>query len=161
VGVNPQEQDDRERLAANATAMCLLAADRLDETLWFGIIEHLPRSMELLQHALGLSSVPRFPQSNAAKSYPKPTEWEREALASLMPQDSWLYEYGKRLFEARYQAMKTGTFIQPERPPIPDTWSCKSNRFRLDCVEGPLKGSIEISNSPQSTSGMTQTRVSK
>lgn len=161
VGVNPQEQNDRERLAANATAMCVLAADRLDETLWFGIIEDLPRSMELLQHALGLSSLPEFPKFNAAKTYPKPTEWEREALASLMPQDMWLYEYGKRLFEARYQAMKTGVFVQPERPPIPDTWSCKSNRFRLDCIEGPLKGSIEKSSSSESTSGAIETRHHK
>jgi hypothetical protein len=149
VSVSPytfyRDVEGRERLASNGTAMCLLAADRLDETLWFGIIEDLPRSMELLQHALGLSSVPEFPKSNwASDKYPEPTEWERQALASLMPQDLWLYEYGKRLFEARYQAMKTGTFIQPERPPIPHTWSCKSKRSRLDCVEGPLKGSVEI-----------------
>jgi hypothetical protein len=134
----------REQLASNATAMCLLAADRLDATLWFGIIEDLRRSMELLQHALGLSWLPEFPKSNSAKrKYPEPTEWEREVLASLMPQDLWLHEYGKRLFEARYQAMKTGVFIQPQRPPLPDMWSCKSNRTCLDCVEGPLKGSIE------------------
>jgi hypothetical protein len=134
----------REQMASNATAMCLLAADRLDATLWFGIIEDLPRSMELLQHALGLSWLPEFPKSNSAKGNPKPTEWEKLALASLMPQDMWLYEYSKRLFEARYEAMKTGAFIQPQRPPLPDMWSCKSNRTHLDCVEGPLKASVAI-----------------
>lgn len=145
VNVDPSEVEERERIyATNATAMCHLAADRLDQTMWFGILEDLPRSMELLQHALGLTEIPSLPKANANQiSHEKPTQDEQEALASLMPRDLWVYEYGKRLFEARYQATKTGKFVQPTRPPIPDTWTCTSTRSRLNCNEGPFKGSHE------------------
>jgi len=147
VNIDPSEVEERERMyATNATAMCHLAADRLDRTFWFGIIEDLARSMELLQHALGLPTTPSLPVVNG-NSYPKPTQEEQEALASLMPRDLWVYEYGKRLFEARYKAVKTGVFVPPVRPPIPETWSCTSTQARLDCAEGPFKGLHEI-NTP-------------
>lgn len=137
-----EEIQQREIASQNSSATCLLAADRLDQTLWFGIIEDLPRSMELLQHALGLSKQPSLPKKNSHSSNPKPSEFEEDALASLMPRDMWLYEYGKRLFEARYHAMQTGVFIPPDRPSFPATWSCSSSRvlFDLDCVVGPMKG---------------------
>ena len=135
-----------EALDKNATAMCLLAADRLDQTLWFGILEDLPRSMQLLQYALNLSQVPSLPKGNVnpQQHRKKPTLWEQEALASLMPRDLWLYEYAKRLFEARYRAMKTGEFVQPNRLPLPNTWSCTSTPKHLECCEGPLKGSYRL-----------------
>jgi len=143
VGIDPSEIEERERRASNATAMCLLAADRLDQTLWFGILEDLDRSMELLGHALNLVETPSFPKANKKRQrQAKPTEWEQEALASLMPQDLWLYQYGKRLFEARYQAMLTGVFVPPERPPIPQPLSCTSTPTQLVCVDGPLKGTF-------------------
>lgn len=134
---------ERELASENSTAICLLAADRLDQTFWFGIMEDLPRSMELLQHSLGLLRLPMLPKVNANRqSSPKPTVFEKASLASLMPRDLWLYEYGSRLFEARYQAMLTGTFLPPERPPFPKMWSCTSSQSRveLNCTEGPLKG---------------------
>jgi hypothetical protein len=105
-------------MASNATAICLLAADRLDATLWFGIIEDLPRSMELLQHALGLSWLPEFPKSDSAKGNPKPTEWEKLALASLMPQDMWLYDYSTLLFEARLKSHENGRFHTTTTSPL-------------------------------------------
>jgi hypothetical protein len=145
----------RNEIATNATRQCLLAANHLDQTRWFGILEDIPKSMELLQHALNLTEIPTFPKQNAKRKM-KPFShsrqqqetqelgnWEQRTLASLMPQDLWLYEYGVRLFEARYKAMKTGVFEAPERPPFPKTWSCSSTRMQLDCVEGPLKGSYQ------------------
>ena len=98
--------------------------------------------MELLQHALALPTTPSLPRHNR-NSYPKPSPLEEAALASLMPRDLWVYEYGKALFEARYQATKMGEFIQPERPPNPDTWTCTSTPSRLDCTDGPYKGTFE------------------
>ena len=144
VNVNRSEVREREQMHKNAMAMCLLAADRLDQTLWFGILEDLPRSMELLQHTLGLPTTPSFPKANAMRQVtPELTEWEQKALSSLMPQDLWIYEYGQRLFEARYHGLKTGEFVPPERPPIPVHLTCTSTNSRLDCTEGPLKGSFE------------------
>lgn len=147
VGIDASLVEERERISSNATAMCLLAADRLDDILWFGILEDVPRSMELLRHALNLTYTPSFPRANRRRrAQPKPSEWERQTLTSLMPQDLWLYEYGKRLLEARYSAMETGVFIHPDRPPLPERWSCTSTQTRLDCVEGPLlKGSYDHS----------------
>ena len=144
VHVDPSQVTEREQIyAENATAMLHLAADRLDETLWFGILEDLPRSMELLQHALGLDYTPTLPTANK-NAHPSPTESEKNALASLMPRDLWVYQYGKRLFEARYTAMKTGeAFVKPERPSIPETWSCISTRTKLECNTGPFQGTYE------------------
>jgi hypothetical protein len=129
--------------------MLHLAADRLDETLWFGLLEDLPRSMELLQHALGLDHTPTLPTANK-NAHPSPTQSEKNALASLMPRDLWVYEYGKRLFGARYTAMKKGeTFVKPKRPFIPDIWSCTSTRTRLECNTGPYQGTYEPELPPE------------
>lgn len=148
VGIDKNDIPRREQVAKNVTEMCMLAADRLDETLWFGILEDLDRSMELLQHALGLRSKPTFPMANTKRQVqPMMNEWEVSVLTSLLPQDLWLYEYGKRLFEARYQAMKTGEqFVPPERPPLPqEPLSCASTPTTLECFNGPLKGFYEHS----------------
>ncbi len=157
VHVDPSLVDERERIYSdNATAMLHLAADRLDETLWFGILEDLPRSMELLQHVLGLDYTPTLPTANK-NAHPSPTESEKNALASLMPRDLWVYEYGKHLFEARYTAMKTRaeTFGKLERPLIPDIWSCTSIRTQLECNTGPYQGTYE----PELTHPERPTRV--
>ena len=51
--LNASELSRRQELYTNHTAeLCLLAADRLDQTLWFGILEHVNKSMVVLQHAL-------------------------------------------------------------------------------------------------------------
>lgn len=141
--LNETERLRREVLyETNKTALLLQAADRLDQTLWFGILQDLPRSMELLQHALNLTETPTLPRGNANPNGAKPemTPWQQDALASLMPMDMWLYDYSKRLLEARYMAMKSGVLRKPERPPLPTLWSCVSNRTALECVDGPFKG---------------------
>lgn len=145
VNVPPTQVNEREvQYATNATHWCHLAADRLEQTLWFGLIEDVPRSMELLQHALQLPERPILPRANG-NSHPKPTKQQKEALASLMPRDLWVYKYGKRLFEARYHAMKMGEdIVLPARPPIPETWTCNSTRTRLDCSQGPFQGTFQL-----------------
>ena len=40
-------------------------------------------------------------------------------IESLIPMDMWLYEFGKRLFQARWNFFKTGIYIQPNYPPYP------------------------------------------
>jgi hypothetical protein len=162
VGCPKDQVDARERRALNATAMCYLAAERLQQVKWFGILEDLGRSMELLQHEFNLTDIPKMGHSNGAhasgranlkampimphnnkthnKGNSKATAEEAEALESLMPQDLWLYEYGKRLFEARWEEYKTGVYKPPEHPPIPDSFSCVSTRFELNCTLGPFAG---------------------
>jgi hypothetical protein len=138
VGIPADQVEERERIASDYAAMCHLAADRLEQTLWFGILEDLDRSMELLQYALKLDFRPKLPKSNRGPKQPPATEWEKKALESLMPQDMWLYEYAKRLFEARWMAYKTGNPVTlPERPPLPKL-TCVSTREQLNCTSGPF-----------------------
>ena len=47
----------------------------------------------------------------------------------------WLYEYAKRLFNARYKFFETGEIDFPERPPFPEI-TCRSTRFILMCQKG-------------------------
>ena len=71
------------------------------------------------------------------------TDEERNALAILMPQDMWLYEYAKRLFEAKWEFYKTGeAFKAPELPALPEI-SCSSTRFTLNCTSGPFAGNFQ------------------
>ena len=149
----------REALASELDKLPLLlhlAADRLEQTLWFGILEDLDRSMELLSYALGRTKTReqysnknplKLPQSNKGKiKHPDITQVEEEALTSLVPQDLWLYEYAQRLFEARWEAYISGStdVFLPERPPIPEL-TCWSTRFTMNCTSGPLKGTYRYS----------------
>ena len=140
VGTPANEIDQREKTASNATAMLHLAAARLRDTKWFGLLDDLPRSMRLLQHSFNLASTPEMKVSNKNRKHPptKPTLEESQAIASLMPQDIWLFNYAKLLFEARWHEFETGIFVEPEEPPIPDIISCASTRFDLWCNSGPL-----------------------
>jgi hypothetical protein len=132
----------------HAREMCLLAADRLDQTLWFGMLEDLPKSMKLLQHSLGLDYTPILTKGNQNPKHQQQhnvlSEWERQALSSLVPMDIWLYDYGQRLMDARFAAIPTGVFVPPERPPFPKMWSCASTSRSFKCVKGPLKGSYRL-----------------
>ena len=48
--------------------MLKLAADRIDQMFWFGILEDLDRSLELLQYQLGASiQVNNFDSSDASR----------------------------------------------------------------------------------------------
>ena len=113
----------------NKTAACIRAAKRLDETTWFGLLEDLDRSMKLLQFTMDLDSVPVFPMSNAAggtRKYPSPSKDAISLIEGYLAQDIWLYEYSKRLFNARWDYYVTknanghGVYIHPDLPTLPN-----------------------------------------
>ena len=134
----------REKRAQNTTAMMHLAAERLQSVKWFGLLEDLDRSMELLQYAFHLDYRPNMRQLNKhqTKAPPIVTAQDKEALALLMPQDLWLYDYAKLLFEARWQAYKQNKPISlPPYPPLPNI-TCISTRFELNCTAEPFKGNF-------------------
>ena len=108
---------------------------------WFGILEDLDRSLELLSFQLNLPpNSLALPKSNSNRApSAKPSAESVEKLESLMPQDIWVYEYAKRVFEARWEYFKTGSFKPPNRPPFPKV-QCLSTRFILKCNGGPYKG---------------------
>lgn len=139
LGVKSDTIPARERRSLNISEMCLLAARRLENIFWFGIIEDIERSLELLQYQLGCTQKINFPKLNQNK-HSNATEYEQDILASLMPQDIWLYQYAKQLFEARWTYYKTGVFRHPNMPPTPtlENVPCISTRFILLCRKGPL-----------------------
>lgn len=136
----------RDELGVPSRPLLHLAADRLEQTLWFGILEDVPRSMELLQHIMKLNYRPELPQrnkgSNKTASIPL-TSQQRVQLEYLTPMDRWLYSYGLALFEARWDAYQRNSSVVdlPPRPPYPEI-PCWSTRFELHCKKGPLKGNF-------------------
>eukprot|EP00980_Cylindrotheca_fusiformis_P012767 scaffold3120_cov73-Cylindrotheca_fusiformis.AAC.3 len=111
-------------LRKNKTAECLVAADRLDQTIYLALMEDLDRSMKLLQFTLDLDTVPTYPKQNKGTiktKQPPPSDIEQKMIAEYVPADLWLYEYAKRLFEARYDHFINGNeYIHPELPPLPN-----------------------------------------
>jgi hypothetical protein len=132
--------------------MMSLAADRLERDVkFFGILEDIPRSMQLLQHEFSLKQLPVMEHRNKNRKRPpndassELNPWVMETLQSLMPQDVWLYQYAKQLFEARWNhavaSSKNHTnSTVPARPPFPTVLPCTSLRQQIQCVAGPLAG---------------------
>ncbi len=116
--------DFKKYLRQNRTAACLLAAERLDKTTWFGILEDVDRSMKLLQLTMDWDETPTMKKLNRGpKKNPQPSEEALAKVREYLPQDLWLYEYAQRLFEARWDyftnANGNGTYIHPQLPPLP------------------------------------------
>ena len=62
-----KETRAKARLRDNCSAAELLAARNLEKTAWFGLLEDVGRSMEMLGATLGLGYVPAFPTTNCAR----------------------------------------------------------------------------------------------
>ncbi len=136
-----RETRAKARLRSNRTASALLAARRLEGTAWFGLLEDVPRSMELLGATLGLGYVPILPVTNnwdGIATFVRggmggrndevgpslPSVETTNKIAGYVPGDLWLYEYATRLFDARYEYLVVGDgrcpYIPPVLPPLPD-----------------------------------------
>lgn len=108
-----KETRAKARLRDNCSAAELLAARNLEKTAWFGLLEDVGRSMEMLGATLGLGYVPAFPTTNCARhGYLRQSSRDlenREArgeggggalygvdtiekINGYVPKDLWLYE---------------------------------------------------------------------
>jgi hypothetical protein len=157
-----QIRQNDQALVVHPHEMMSLAADRLERDVkFFGILEDIPRSMQLLRYEFSLQQVPVMEHRNQNRKRPRNetvSPWVIKTLQSLMPQDMWLYQHAKQLFEARWKnattiaAMQTtknielshssnGTFSPPPpRPPFPTALPCTSLRRHIQCIAGPLAG---------------------
>ena len=77
------------------------ALDNLHKCLWIGLLEKTDQSMELLRYQTGLQL--QLQHKNKI-SYPEPSQEEIEKLRKLIPIDLYIYEYGKQLFDHRWNA---------------------------------------------------------
>lgn len=105
----------KDELLKNKKECLLLAARNLDKTLWFGLLEDIPRSMELLKHSLKLKSIPNLPMKNK-NNYPKLPKEDIQLVEKHLEGDIWLYNYAKLLFEARWNHYKNNIYVHPELP---------------------------------------------
>ena len=140
VGIKPIRIPEREILLLDHKTILTKAAERLNQTLWFGLLSEQDRSFEMLQAQIGYSKKIVLSKSNK-NPHSSITPEEEKILQSLMPMDLWLYNYATLLFEARWNHYKTGIYVDPSLPPIPEP-ACKSTRFILACNNyspiGPL-----------------------
>lgn len=71
---------------------------------------------------MGLDFVPTMPKDNSSHDgHSAPSQETKDKIEKYLPKDLWLYEYAKRLFDARWDCF-TGvscTYIPPELPPLP------------------------------------------
>ena len=117
-----KDSNEKRWLRTHRQKCARKAADNLEATAWFGLLEDVPRSMELLQATLGLRFRPTLPHSNKGKKHPPAGAAEKELLTSLLQMDLWLYKFAQQLFEARWAAYQaTGNVtvaVSPERLPM-------------------------------------------
>jgi len=96
----------KDELLKNKKECLLVAARNLDKTLWFGLLEDIPRSMELLKHTFKLKTIPKLPRRNK-NNYPKLPKEDIKLVEKHLEGDIWLYNYAKLLFEARWNYYKS------------------------------------------------------
>ena len=134
------ESEMKRYLRNNKTAAVLRAVERLDSTTWFGLLEYKDQSLKLLQLTLGLNEPLRLTRSHMG-TYEEPSQATKDKIREHLPQDMWLYEYAKRLFEARWEYFaRGGTYKHPELPPLPnfltndECYGRSALKLSVDCI---------------------------
>jgi len=100
-----KEIDERKQSAKNHKYMCNLARKRLNTTIWFGILEELDISMEMLGTFVGKNL--ELPKRNInAHTQVEDNSEIYNKIKALIPIDIWIYSYACKLQSARYDAYK-------------------------------------------------------
>jgi hypothetical protein len=111
ISARPELDDDelerRGKLMANHPEMALsMAKSSLKHLAWFGLVERVDDSIEMLSWQLGLPQAQPFPRSNVNKDnpdLPNITEKELQQLRELAPMDVKLHKYAQQLFDVRWR----------------------------------------------------------
>ena len=84
---------------------------------WIGFIDDQERSLKLLKQQLDLDTTIDFelPFKNKHNYDKSITSHLSNKLKKLLARDIYIYNFAKRLFEARIYASKTGIYITPQR----------------------------------------------
>jgi len=144
-------------IAENYTRSCLidddarhLAAKRLRGIFYFGFLDYkLNESMQLLQEQAGLSELPKLSHANKGSNKSKklaPMSASdminvKAKLADLKPNDIWIYNYAKSLFDARIQGLAPCDY--PPTPPMPKVL-CRATNYRLQCDPTSAMGAVDF-----------------
>ena len=111
------------------------AIDNLHKCMWFGLVEDLEKSYEMLRYQTRLNVTIQHTNVNK-ESYKKPTELEIQKLKVLLPMDMYIYEYAKQLHEYRYRLFKEQ---QQQKQRQQQQWKRGPISVRLPCVLGGCK----------------------
>ena len=121
IATDGNETERKQYLRSNITANAIQAAENLDKTVFFGLLEDIPRSMKMLQLSLDLEEEPSFPSKNVNKKSQNISVETALKLESTLQGDLFVYNYAKLLFEARWEYL-TGIsdhYTHPQFPPWP------------------------------------------
>ena len=131
--------NERQLKKLNATWSLNLAADRLESMGWFGILERMEESEELLSKYIGKD----IKLSHARKTEdlighkPVASTAVKQKLSALKPLNKWLYEFANRLLDARIKFLRTGIYKRPERREMPEM-TCYATFLIRYCPRGEL-----------------------
>ena len=103
--LSEQETTRRKNLLSNWTFMLNKAIDNLHKCMWFGLVDNLDKSYEMLRYQTGLNVTVQHINTNKER-YKKSTAMEMQKMKVLLPMDMYLYEYAKQLHEYRYKMFK-------------------------------------------------------
>ena len=135
----PSEIKEREKSFLETKLVAKLVIERMLNTTWFGVLEELDRSMEMLSAMLGRSV--QMPKKNSNKHKDESNE-VRKKLAELMPFDLWMYDFALKVFEARWKHYLGHKDVQiPVPSDLPDM-KCTSTRTTIICKNAELMGSF-------------------
>ena len=113
--------------------------------MWFGLVDDLEKSYEMLQYQTGLNVTLQHINTNKER-YKKPTEIEIQKLKVLLPMDMYLYEYAKQLHGYRYKMFKKQQ--QEEQKLWQQPWKIDSVSLRLPGVLDGCKYRDSLHNCP-------------
>ena len=114
--IDDTNKEYKDTLMKDKKKALIQAAHNLDKTLWFGILEDIPRSMELLKHSLGLTEIPELLKKNVTPKYEPIKQDDIKIVEEYLKGDIWLYKYSLLLFEARWNSYKGNLYVHPELP---------------------------------------------
>ena len=140
VQIPPSDIKEREKRFREIKLVAKLAIERMLNTTWFGVLEDLDRSMEMLSATLGRSVQMAKKNTNKHKDEDKEV---RKKLAELMPFDLWIYDFALQVFEARWKHyLGHKDVIVPVPPDLPEM-KCTSTVKTFICENAEFMGSFE------------------
>ena len=103
--------EERDQMMLDIEKVCKLAVENLNKVFWFGIMEKLDESLNLLRHQINYSKKIILSHRNMTK-YPPTSQSDFEKLESIVPCDMWLYRYALKLFEYRFRCFEDGLTVK-------------------------------------------------
>ena len=139
VQIPPSDIKEREKRFREIKPIAKLVIERMLNTTWFGVLEDLDRSMEMLSKTLGRRVQMVKANVNEHKSE---NNVVRKKLAELMPFDLWMYDYAVQVFEARWKHYLGNKDVKVPVPPHLPEMKCTSTMTTIICENAELMGSF-------------------